>query len=56
MELKKIYEEYLGRYTQEDAAEILDYVFKDNPFNFLFINFQKRGKMYRNFNSLSIKR
>ena len=56
MELRKIYEEYLGRYTHEEASEILAYVFRDSPFNFLFINFQKRGKMYKNFNPLSIKR
>ena len=56
MELRKIYEEYLGRYTHEEASEILAYVFRDSPFNFLFINFQKRGKMYKNFNPLFIKR
>lgn len=55
LELKKIYEEYLGKYSEKEAQEILDYVFKDSPFNFLFINFQKRGKMFKNFNPLTIK-
>jgi hypothetical protein len=54
LELKKIYEEYLGTYTNEQAQEILEYVFKDSAFNFLFINFQKRGKMFKNFNPLKI--
>jgi GTPase SAR1 family protein len=54
-ELAKIHEEYLGRYSTQQAQEILDYVFKGSQFNFLFINFQKRGKMYKNFNPLSIK-
>jgi hypothetical protein len=56
LELAKIYEEYLGRYTAKEAKEILDYVFADNPFNFLYINFQKRGRMYKNFNRLQIKK
>ena len=54
LELKKIYEEYLGRYREQEAHEILAYVFKDSPFNFLFINFQKRGRLYKNFNPLQI--
>ena len=53
-ELQKIYEEYLGKYSQKEAQEILDYVFKDSPFNFLFVNFQKRGRLYKNFNPLRI--
>ena len=55
LELKKIYEEYLGKYSEKEAQEILEYVFKDSAFNFLFINFQKRGQMFKNFNPLTIK-
>jgi hypothetical protein len=54
MELKKIYEEYLGKYTEQQAAQILDYVFRDSPYNFLFINFQKRGALHKNFSRLNI--
>ena len=54
MELKKIYEEYLGRYSEKEAQQILDYTFRDSPFNFLYINFQKRGQMHKNFNTLNI--
>jgi hypothetical protein len=54
LELEKIYEEYLGRFTRKEAQQMLDYVFKDSPYNFLFINFQKRSKMYKNFNPLQI--
>jgi GTPase SAR1 family protein len=53
-ELEKLHEEYLGRYSKDEAKEILDYVFKDSQFNFLFINFQKRGKMFKIFNPLKI--
>jgi len=53
-ELEKLREEYLGRYSKDEAKEILDYVFKDSQFDFLFINFQKRGKMFKNFNPLKI--
>ena len=54
MELKKIYEEYLGKYTEKEAAQILDYVFRDSPYSFLFINFQKRGALHKNFSRLTI--
>lgn len=55
LELKKIYEEYLGSFTREEATALLNYVF-DSPYNFLFINFQKtKGRrFYKNFNSLKI--
>ena len=39
-ELAKIHEEYLGRYSTQQAQEILDYAFKGSQFNFPFINFQ----------------
>jgi len=55
LELKKIYQEYLGRYSEKEAQQILDYVFRDSPFNFLAINFQQRGKMYKNWDPLTIK-
>ena len=54
LELKKIYEEYLGKYSEKEAQQILQYVFKDSAFNFLFVNFQKRGQMFKNFNRLQI--
>ena len=54
LELKKIYEEYLGKYSEKEAQQILQYVFKDSAFNFLFANFQKRGQMFKNFNRLQI--
>ena len=53
-EITKLTEEYLGKYTEKQAMEILDYVFKDSPFKFLYVNFQKRGKLFRNFNPMSI--
>ena len=51
-ELKKISEEYLGRYTPEQARNILKYAFK-TPFDFLYVNLVKR-QLYRNFNPLTI--
>ena len=54
LELKKIYEEFFGKYTPQEAKKILKYVFHDSPFNFLFINFQKRGRYHKNFNPLQI--
>ena len=54
LELKKIYDEFLGKYSEKEAQQILQYVFKDSAFNFLFINFQKRGQMFKNFNRLQI--
>jgi len=55
LELKKIYEEYLGAYTEKQAQQILNYVFKDSMFNFLAINFQKGGQMSKNWNPLRIE-
>ena len=56
LELKKIYEEFLGSFTQKEATALLNYTF-DSPFNFLFINFQKpKGKRFhKNFNRLRIE-
>ena len=54
LELKKIYEEYLGKYSEKEAHEILEYVFRDSSFNFLFVNFQKRGALFKNFNRLQV--
>ncbi len=53
-EITKLTDEYLGKYTEKQALEILDYVFRDSAFNFLFVNFQKRGQLYKKFNALSI--
>ena len=54
LELKKITEEYLGRFTQEEARKILKYAFRGKGFDFLYINNQKRGKLYKNFNPMVI--
>jgi hypothetical protein len=29
-------------------------VFRDSSFNFLFVNFQKRGALFKNFNRLQV--
>jgi len=55
LELKKIYDEYLGRYDQKTAEKILNYVFKDSMFNFLAINFQQGGRLSKNWNPLKIE-
>ena len=54
LEIKKICEEFFGRYTEKEAMKILEYAFKDSQYNFLYINMQKRGKLYKNFNPLKI--
>ena len=54
MELKKVQEEYLGRFSQKEARQILKHAFK-NPFDFLYVNLQNRGSLYRNFNLLNIQ-
>jgi hypothetical protein len=56
LELNKIYDEYLGRFTKVEATALLNYVF-DSPFNFLFINFQKtkQNQFFKNFNPLKIE-
>ena len=56
LELKKIQEEYLGRFSKKEAVHLLNYVF-EKPYDFLFINFQKpkNGRYFRNFNKLMIK-
>jgi GTPase SAR1 family protein len=53
-EITKLTDEYLGKYTEKQALEILDYVFDDSAFNFLYINFQQRGALFRNFNRITI--
>ena len=55
LEYKKLKDEYLGQYTNKESKQILDYVFKESPFNFLFINFQAHGQLHKNFNPLTIK-
>ena len=47
-------EEFLGKYSEKEGREILKYTFKDDPYAFLYINFQKRGKLYKFFNELMI--
>ena len=55
LELKKIYDEYLGLYDQKTAEKILNYFFKDSMFNFLAINFQQGGRLSKNWNPLRIE-
>lgn len=58
LEIGKIYEEYLGDFTKDEANALLEYVFHDSRFNFLFINFQKdkNSRYFKNFNQLVINR
>ena len=58
LEIEKIYQEYLGEYKKEQANQILEYVWEDSPYNFLFINFQKvkSRRFFKNFNQLVISR
>jgi GTPase SAR1 family protein len=58
LEIEKVYQEYLGEYSKEDANRILEYVWEDNPYNFLYINFQrcKSRRFFKNFNQLVISR
>ena len=55
LELAKIYDEYLGDYSKEEANTLLEYIF-DGRYNFLFINFQKgkENRYFKNFNQLKI--
>ncbi len=55
LELNKIYEEYLGDFTKDEANELLEYIF-DGRYNFLFINFQKgkESRYFKNFNQLKL--
>ena len=57
MEIGKIYDEYLGQFNKKDANKLLEYVWADNPYNFLFINFQKQKskRFFKNFNQLVIE-
>lgn len=56
LELKKIYEEYLGSFTQKEATALLNYTF-DSPYAFLYINYQlpKNKRFHKNFNRLRIE-
>ena len=54
LEIKKFVEEFLGRYTEKEAMEILEYAFEGSQYNFLYIN--KKGKIYKNFNPLKVNK
>jgi GTPase SAR1 family protein len=56
IELKKIYDEYLGRFNKHEATQLINYVF-DTPYNFMFINFQKpkHRQFFKNFNPLKVE-
>jgi GTPase SAR1 family protein len=57
LELKKIYDEYLGSFTKEEQDKLIEYCFKE-PYSFLYINLQKQEKdrYYHNFNQLTIRK
>ena len=54
LEKNKIIEEFLGEYTEKEARQILKYIAEGSQYNFLYINMQKKGQLYKNFNKLSI--
>ena len=54
LELKKVQDEFLGEYTDKEARQILKYVAEGSAYNFLYINMQQKGQLYKNFNRLSI--
>ena len=54
-ELQRLRDEYLGRFNDKQIKRILDYVFHDSPYNFLYLNFQSHGQLlHKNFNPLRI--
>jgi len=57
LEIEKIKEEYLGSFQKKEQDQILEFAFK-NPYDFLYLNFQKHGldRYYRNFNKLIIQK
>lgn len=54
LEAKKCAAEYLGRYNEAEVQQIFDYVYSDSRFNFLYVNMQQQGKLYKNFQPLRI--
>ena len=54
LEKNKIIEEFLGEYTEKEARQILKYIAEGSQYNFLYINMQQKGKLYKNFNKLTI--
>jgi hypothetical protein len=56
LELKKIYDEYLGSLKKEEADKLLEYVFHDNKFNFLYLNLKNAiaTRYHKNFNQLKL--
>lgn len=55
LEIQKIYDEFLGEFTKEEQAQLIEHCFA-KPYDFLYINFQKHGmgRFYHNFNPLTI--
>jgi F0F1-type ATP synthase delta subunit len=54
LEKNKIIEEFLGDYTEKEARQILKYIAEGSQYNFLYINMQQKGQLYKNFNKLII--
>jgi hypothetical protein len=54
LEKNKIIEEFLGDYTEKEARQILKYIAEGSQYNFLYINMQQKGQLYKNFNRLTI--
>jgi len=55
-ELKRLRDEYLGQFTNKEVKQLLNYVFDDSKYNFLYLNFQSHGQLInKNFNPLQIK-
>jgi hypothetical protein len=57
LELKKIYDEYLGSLKKEESDKLLEYCFKDNKYNFLYLNMKNpiATRYHKNFNQLTLK-
>jgi hypothetical protein len=54
-ELKRLRDEYLGQFDSKQVKQLLNYVFDDSKYNFLYLNFQSHGQLInKNFNSLHI--
>jgi hypothetical protein len=55
LEIQKIYDEYLGEFSKDEQQQLIEHCFA-NPYDFLYINFQKHGmdRYYHNFNKLRI--
>ena len=55
LEIQKIYDEFLGEFDKHEQNQLIEHCF-ENPFDVLYINFQKHGlnRFYHNFLNLTI--